>query len=41
LIWEKVHRGAKPFRYVCDPAFEYDVQWRVPDATKAERVLGF
>lgn len=44
MIWEKVHGrgpGAKPFRYVCDPPFPYDVQHRVPDVSKAERLLGF
>ncbi len=41
LIWNKVHGGAKPFSYVNDPAFEYDVQRRVPDVTKAEKLLGF
>ena len=35
-------RGADvPFRYVSDPAFEYDVQRRVPATEKAKRVLGF
>jgi nucleoside-diphosphate-sugar epimerase len=40
LIWRKVN-GEKPFRYVSDPAFKYDVQKRVPDVGKAKRVLGF
>jgi UDP-glucose 4-epimerase len=40
-IWEKVYAGAKPFRFVSDSAYEYDVQMRSPDVTKAERVLGF
>src|SRR5208337_2320052 len=26
LIWRKVHGDSKPFRYVSDPPFEYDVQ---------------
>ncbi|MGO9179225.1 MAG: NAD-dependent epimerase/dehydratase family protein [Candidatus Limnocylindrales bacterium] len=39
-IWRKVH-GERPFRYVCDPPFEHDVQMRVPDVRKARRVLGF
>ena len=39
-IWKRVH-PAKPFRYVSDPAFEHDVQMRVPDVAKAKRVLGF
>ena len=40
-IWEKVHRGAKPFRVVHDPAYEYDVQERSPAIEKADRLLGF
>jgi len=40
LIWKKVN-PKKPFRYVCDKPYEYDVQKRVPDNTKAKRVLGF
>src|SRR5512146_1186565 len=41
MIWDKVHGGAVPFRYVSDPPFEHDVQRRVPDVRKAQRVLGF
>jgi UDP-glucose 4-epimerase len=41
MIWTKVHDGAKPFRYVSDPPYEYDVQLRSPDVSKAERLLGF
>ena len=40
LIWKKVKGDDVPFRYVSDPAFEHDVQKRVPDVTKAKRVLG-
>jgi UDP-glucose 4-epimerase len=40
LIWTKI-KGDEPFRYVSDPAFEHDVQKRVPDVEKAKRVLGF
>jgi UDP-glucose 4-epimerase len=40
LIWRKIN-GSKPFRYVSDPPFDYDVQVRSPDVTKAERLLGF
>ena len=40
LIWEKTN-GDKPFRYVCDPPYPYDVQKRVPDVKKAKKVLGF
>ena len=40
-IWRKVHGPDKPFSYVSDPPFEYDVQRRVPDVRKAREVLGF
>jgi nucleoside-diphosphate-sugar epimerase len=39
-IWERVHSG-KPFRVTSDPAFEHDVQLRVPDVSKAKRLLGY
>jgi nucleoside-diphosphate-sugar epimerase len=39
-IWGKVGDG-RPFRYVTDPPFPYDVQMRVPDVRKARDVLGF
>ena len=41
LIWDKIHRGAKPLRTVSDPPYAHDVQVRVPDVEKARRVLGF
>jgi nucleoside-diphosphate-sugar epimerase len=41
VIWQKAKGTGIPFRYVCDPAFEHDVQKRVPSVEKAERVLGF
>jgi nucleoside-diphosphate-sugar epimerase len=40
LIWTKIN-GKKPFRFVSDKPFEYDVQKRVPDVRKARKVLGF
>ncbi len=40
VIWNKVNTD-KPFQYVCDKPFEYDVQKRIPDVEKAKRVLGF
>jgi nucleoside-diphosphate-sugar epimerase len=40
MIWEKLRPGV-PFRYVSDPAYAHDVQKRVPDVSKAERVLGY
>jgi len=41
LIWRKVHGDAKPFRYVSDPPFEYDVQERSPDTRKAKELICF
>jgi UDP-glucose 4-epimerase len=41
LVWNKVHGGAKPFRYVSDKPYAYDVKKRVPDTRKAKRLLGF
>ncbi len=38
-IWRKLKPGA-PFRFVSDEPFEYDVQRRVPDVTKAKQMLG-
>ena len=40
MIWQKINPN-KPFRYVSDPPFQYDVQKRVPDVTKAKELLGF
>ncbi len=40
LIWKKI-QPEKPFRYICDRPFEHDVQKRVPDCSKAKRILGF
>jgi|TARA_B100000315_G_scaffold229989_1_gene240031 nucleoside-diphosphate-sugar epimerase len=40
LIWEIVKPG-QDFNYVSEKPYEYDVQKRIPDTTKAERILGF
>jgi nucleoside-diphosphate-sugar epimerase len=40
LIWN-ILKPNEPFRHVCDAGFEYDVQKRVPDTTKAKEILGF
>lgn len=40
IIWQKIVPN-KPFRYVSDKPFDHDVQKRVPDVSKAKRVLGF
>lgn len=37
-IWKKINSD-KPFRYVSDPPFEYDVQKRIPSTEKAKRIL--
>lgn len=39
-IWRKM-KGDAPLTFVNDPAFEYDVQKRVPSVEKAKRILGF
>jgi UDP-glucose 4-epimerase len=40
LIWKKA-KGDEPFRHVSDPAFEHDVQKRIPNVEKAKKILGF
>jgi UDP-glucose 4-epimerase len=40
LIWRKI-KGDAPLTIVSDPAYEYDVQKRVPDVRKAKEILGF
>lgn len=40
LIWYKIN-GDKPFQYVSDTPFRYDVQKRIPDVEKAKNILGF
>ncbi|MGH7763829.1 MAG: NAD-dependent epimerase/dehydratase family protein [Candidatus Dormibacteraceae bacterium] len=41
VIWRKVHGPDRPLHLVSDPPYEHDVQMRVPDVTKAKRVLDF
>jgi nucleoside-diphosphate-sugar epimerase len=41
LVWRKVHGSSKPFRFVSQSAYEYDVQERSPATEKASRLLGF
>jgi nucleoside-diphosphate-sugar epimerase len=41
IIWRKIKGPDVPFSYVSDPAFDYDVQKRVPSVEKARRVVGF
>lgn len=40
IVWEEINPG-KPFRYVSDEPFEYDVKKRIPDVGKAAKLLGF
>jgi UDP-glucose 4-epimerase len=40
IVWGKINPN-KEFSFVSDEAYEYDVQKRVPDTTKAENILGF
>ncbi len=40
IIWQKM-RGNEPFEYVSDTPFTYDVQKRIPDVSKAQKILGF
>lgn len=40
MIWKKIN-GDKPFAFVSDEPFQYDVQKRVPDTAKARELLGF
>jgi len=40
VIWRKI-KGDAPLTLVSDPAYQYDVQKRVPDVQKAKDVLGF
>jgi UDP-glucose 4-epimerase len=40
LVWKEVN-GDAPFEHTSDPAYEYDVQKRVPSTDKAKELLGF
>ncbi len=41
LIWQKIKGPGVPLRYVRDPAFDHDVQYRIPSTDKARKILGF
>jgi nucleoside-diphosphate-sugar epimerase len=41
LIWRKIHGDWKPFQYVSDDPFPYDVRCRIPSVEKARKLLGF
>ncbi len=40
IIWSRLRPGV-PFRFVNDPAYEHDVQRRIPSTEKAARILNF
>ena len=40
IIWKKILPN-KPFRYVFDEPYQYDVRKRIPDVTKARELLEF
>ena len=40
IIWQKIKKD-KPFRYVSDEPYKYDVQKRIPSIEKAKNLLGF
>lgn len=40
LVWGRINPN-KPFSVINDPPYTYDVQKRIPDVTKAARLLGF
>lgn len=40
LIWKKLN-PEKPFRYLCDKPFKYDVRKRIPSIEKAKKMLNY
>lgn len=40
IVWDNINPDRK-FTYILEPGFEYDVQKRIPDVTKAEKILNF
>lgn len=40
MVWKEIN-GDKPFRHVSDKPFQFDVQRRIPDVSKAAELLGF
>ncbi len=41
LMWRKIHGAGRPFRFVSDDPYKYDVQHRSPNVSKARKVLGY
>jgi nucleoside-diphosphate-sugar epimerase len=40
-IWRRIHGPERPFRYVSDEPYRWDVPHRVADVRKAKAILGF
>ncbi len=40
MIWQKLGK-TEPITFISDPAYEYDVQKRVPSVRKAKELLDF
>lgn len=40
ITWDIINPN-KEFKVICDEPFEYDVQKRIPDVSKAKEILGF
>nr|MBA3726706.1 NAD-dependent epimerase/dehydratase family protein [Armatimonadota bacterium] len=40
-IWTRIYGTEKPFRFVSDKPYQYDVQRRIPETAKAKTVLGY
>ncbi len=41
MVWNEIHKGKIPFNYELERGFEYDVQKRIPDTSKAKNLLNF
>jgi UDP-glucose 4-epimerase len=41
LVWRKIHGSERPLRLLNEKPYPHDVRQRVPDVSKATRVLGF
>ena len=41
MVWNEIHKGSLKFNYETEAGFEYDVQKRIPDTSKAEKILNF
>ncbi len=41
MVWDCIHKEKLPFKYELEKGFEYDVQKRIPDTSKAKRLLNF